>query len=269
MGGDLHRTDRDAPQLRDHALHRASALGGQGHPAAAQDVGADEKPRRPGRYPACLFRDKRAEFLYPRGAAGADGVADPDLHQRSRPGPRHGPRRHPQPAALVRDRGETLEGGRVRPDLPLRRARVRNLSAFPEPRHQPAQRRIWRQPREPVAFRPRGGRGHARGHRRDHGHHPSCLAGRNHWGSGVLQCRGARLCGHEPRPAGPLGSRAGNLGGLLGPVAVQGRGGTGDPGARHPRADGQATRSCPGRSKRGGSTTSANASAATSASPAT
>ena len=81
-------------------------------------------------------------------------LPDPHLHQRPRPRPRHGQGRHPRPQALVRERGETRQDRRLRSDLPLRRPRLRHLSALSLDGHQPAQRRVWRQPREPLAASP-------------------------------------------------------------------------------------------------------------------
>ena len=106
--------------------------------------------------------------------------------------------RHPRSATVVRECGQTLEARGLRPDLPLRRARVRHLPALPEPRHQSAQRRIRRQPREPVALRERG-------HRR----------------LGLFERRSARLHRDEPGSAGPVGPRARHVGAVLRPVAVQ------------------------------------------------
>ena len=96
--------------------------------------------------------------LYQGGAPGADGAADPDLQQRPGPGAREGSRRHPEHAALVSGGGEAEPRGGIRPDLPLWRARLRDRPALPVARHQPAQRRICRQPGEPRAVRARGGR---------------------------------------------------------------------------------------------------------------
>ena len=126
------------------------------------------------------------------------------------------------------------KAGRVRPDLPVRGAWFRHLPAFPQPRHQSAQRRVWRQPGKPLAVRARGRGRHPRCGGRHDGHHAAGEPRRDHWRAGLQQCGSARIHRDEPGPARPVGPGARYLGRLLGDLALQGRGSAGPTGEGHP-----------------------------------
>ena len=181
---------------------------------------------------------------------------------------------------------------------------TRRTPPFPVPPLQRPHRRIRRQPREPRAAAARDPRGHPRGGatarpRSPAGSRVDELLGDE--GINARRDRGRHR--HARRAARPLGLRAGQLGGRLRDLALRPRGRAGALRARPQAADHQArgrrrplhlarhdgaadarpgcstssarparrspTRSCRARSRRGGSRTSASASAATSASPAT
>ena len=223
LGRDLHRADRDPPDLRDHALHRAAAVGGQGRPCARPHGRGDEVAWRARRHPACLPRDQRPQPLLARGPAGR--LAGPILTFTADP---------VQARALDRDAIRELRGWFR---AAFRRSRQAGFDLiclygahgfgifqhFLSRAHQPAHRRIRRQPREPLPLRPRDRRGSPRGDRRRARHQPAPVAPRGRTAR-ALQCRATRLHRNAPRPAGPLGSRAWHLGACSGTSRFTGEG---------------------------------------------
>ena len=69
--------------------------------------------------------------FYTKEVPRAVGAADPHLHQRSGSGARDGQAGHPGPPALARQRVQARQARGFRPGLPLRGARLRHLPALP------------------------------------------------------------------------------------------------------------------------------------------
>ena len=169
--------------------------------ALMTDGGAS--PWRARRRRAVAWRPSRREPLQPRGAAVAVGPAAPFRASGADAGDGQG--RHPRAPALAGGGRQAGAGGRLRHRLCLCRPR---LPAVPvhRPPLQPAQRRIWRQPREPrppAARDDRGDEGRGRRSLRGGG------AARRRRADGPA---GRHRGGGRPRHRGHAGGAAGPLG---------------------------------------------------------
>ena len=151
LGGRLYRTGRDPLDLRDHALHRAPALGRPRHPDARQDGGPHPRARRARRVGALLQRPARPQLLFARSADGANRARDRELHLRTPPGAHHGQGGHPQRPPLAQGGGASRQAGGLRPDLCVCRPRAELPASLPLQGVQSPHRRIRRLARKPRA----------------------------------------------------------------------------------------------------------------------
>ena len=139
-GGDLHRADRDPPHVRDHALHRAAAVGRRRHPGARARW--PTRSMSMARWPASSSPTTgiNGPNLYTtRSAAGAVGIC------RSAPSPTIRCRRGAMDKQDIRnlrrwhrERRRARQAGGLRSRLCLWRAWLRHRPAFPVAAHQPA-----------------------------------------------------------------------------------------------------------------------------------